>query len=139
MVLMDIILGIMLFLCCIGFIFGIWLFFDSEWEAGFSVLCISFIGALIFSAPILVLDKGSGATMGEITSVDKNFYGTTALYVKTSETEQEKYCIEDVTLAAQAPDYIGKKVKITYGERVGLYSVTKCSQAPVETIELVEE
>ena len=139
MVLLDIILGIMLFLCFIGFIFAIWLFFDSEIEAGFAMLCISFVGALIFAAPILVLDRGSGATVGEVTSVDKNFYGTTALYIKTSETEQEKYCIENETLAAQAPDYIGKKVKITYGERVGIYSVAKCSQAPVDTIELVEE
>ena len=57
------------------------------------VLTISLcIGLLI---PFTVIDKGAGSTVGEITSVDKNFFGTTAVYIKTSEISQEKYCIED--------------------------------------------
>lgn len=87
----------------------------------------------------LVIDKGSGNTVGIITSVDKNFFGTTAVYIKTSETEQEKYCIEfDEKLENKAKELIDKKVKISYGERVGLYSTGKCSQAPIEKIELVD-
>ena len=40
--------------------------------------------------PFVVLDKSSGSTIGTVTSVDKNFFGTTAIYIKTSETTQEK-------------------------------------------------
>lgn len=87
--------------------------------------------------PFLVVDKGAGSTIGEITSVDKNFFGTTAVYVKTSETSQETYCIEDEEVANKAQELIGKRVRIYYGERVGLYSTGKCSQAPVSKIEEV--
>jgi len=102
-------------------------------------ICYVFFG-LILLLPFIVIDKGSGSTIGTITSVDKNFFGTTALYIKTSETTQEKYCIEfDEQLENKAKELIGKKVKIEYGERVGLYSTSKCSQAPVEYIEKVEQ
>lgn len=85
----------------------------------------------------LVVDKGAGSTIGEITSVDKNFFGTTAVYVKTSETSQETYCIENEEIVNKAQELIGKRVRIYYGERVGLYSTGKCSQAPVSKIEEV--
>lgn len=89
--------------------------------------------------PFIVIDKHSGATIGTITSVDKNFFGTTALYIKTAENKEEEYCIEfDEELEAQANKYIGEKVKISYGKRVGFYSTGKCSQAPIEKIELLE-
>lgn len=89
--------------------------------------------------PFLVIDKSSGSTIGTITSVDKNFFGTTSIYIKTSENSQEQYCIEfDEDLENKAKEYIGKDVKVSYGTRVGFYSTGKCSQAPIETIELVE-
>lgn len=89
--------------------------------------------------PFVVIDKHSGATIGTITSVDKNFFGTTAIYIKTTENKEEEYCIEfDEGLETQANKYIGKKVKISYGKRVGFYSTGKCSQAPIEKIELLE-
>lgn len=96
------------------------------------IAILSFIGCFF-----LVIDKGAGSTIGEITSVDKNFFGTTAVYVKTSETSQETYCIEDEEIVNKAQELIGKRVKIYYGERVGLYSTGKCSQAPVSKIEEV--
>lgn len=108
-----------------------------------------FVIALIFGGlvvigleflPFVVIDKASGSTIGTITSVDKNFFGTTALYIKTTETNEEEYCIEfDEKLENQAKELIGKKVKITYGKRVGLYSTGKCSEAPVDTIEVLED
>ena len=58
--------------------------------------------------------------------------------LKTSETAQEEYCVEDIELAAQATELIGKKVKVSYGERVGIYSVGRCSEAPIDVIEVVE-
>lgn len=88
--------------------------------------------------PFLTIDK-AGTTVGEITSVDKNFFGTHAIYIKTSETKQEKYCTESLDVTKIAVNNIGKKVKIKYNTRVGLYSTGACSQAPVIKIELVEE
>ena len=89
--------------------------------------------------PFIVLDKASGNTIGTITSVDKNFFGTTALYIKTTETNEEKYCIEfNENLESKAKELIGKKVKISYGKRVGFYLTGKCHQAPIETIEEME-
>jgi hypothetical protein len=103
---------------------------------GIFLICIFFAG--IFTLPFIIIDKGSGSTIGTITSIDKNFFGTTALYIKTSETSQEKYCIENSDIVEQATLLIGEKVKISYGERVGLYSTGKCSYAPIDSIEKIE-
>ena len=89
--------------------------------------------------PFLTIDKASGTTIGTITSVDRNFFGTHAIYIKTSETEQEKYCTEDIDITKIAVNNIGKKAKIKYNTRVGLYSTGACSEAPVINIEIVEE
>lgn len=101
-------------------------------------VCYLFVIAITIK-PFVVLDKASGSTIGLITSVDKNFFGTTAVYVKTSETEQEKYCIENEDISKQAKELIGKNVKIEYGTRVGFYSTGKCNQAPISKIEIIEE
>lgn len=100
------------------------------------ILTISLCICLL--VPFVVIDKGAGTTIGEITSVDKNFFGTTAVYIKTSETNQEKYCIENENIALKAQDLIGKKVRVYYGERVGLYSTDKCSMAPIDKLIEVE-
>lgn len=132
--LIIVILGIIIFGLALTFCDGYGTFIES-----ISIFLVFLAIAGIFCLPFIVIDKGSGATIGEITSVDKNYFGTTAVYIKTSETEQEKYCIEDDFVAAQAKEYIGKKVKISYGERVGIYSTGKCSQAPVTYIEEIFE
>lgn len=107
------------------------------------MICGAFITWLILTGicilPFLTIDKAAGTTVGEITSVDKNFFGTHAIYIKTSETEQEKYCTESLDVTKIAVNNIGKKVKIKYNTRVGLYSTGACSEAPVIKIELVEE
>lgn len=112
----------------------------SEW--GFaSIMFWMFylsLGWLIYGLPFAVLDRGSGNTVGTITSVDKNFFGTTAIYVKTSETNQEKYCIENEDIADLAKTLIDKKVKISYGERIGMYSTGQCHQAPIDKIETID-
>ena len=137
---LDFILGV---LCLGSFIGGLVLCVcainDGEGEC--CIYIIPVFGLLMFLTGMgfIVLDRGSGATIGEITSVDKNFFGTTAVYIKTSETEQEEYCIENNEVADQAKELIGKKVKVSYGERVGIYSTGRCSQAPIEKIEVVNE
>ena len=107
----------------IGGVFVMWLVI-----CGF-IFCVSFVS----------IDKKSGSTVGTITSVDKNFFGTTALYIKTTETTEEQYCIEDNKLAEIAKENIGKKVRISYGTRVGIYSTGACDNAPVDIIEIINE
>ncbi len=131
-------IGITLFIC--GLIILVMGFVDDEKILGI----VMFISMLIFAffvgiLPFIQIDRGSGSTIGTITSVDKNFFGTTAIYIKTSETEQEKYCIEDEGVTEQAKELIGKKVKIDYGTRVGLYSTGRCSSAPIEKIEEINK
>lgn len=136
---LDIILLILILICVIGGIVLLILAIVDD-EIGTGVMCCLFCLFLagLCTLPFVVLDKASGSTMGTLTSVDKNFFGTTAVYIKTSETEQEEYCIEfNDKLEEQAKNLIGKKIIITYGERIGLYSTTKCSQAPIESIEMI--
>lgn len=137
---LDIILIIVIIIVFIGgLVFSILCWVEHETSLGFGSLFASLVIAGLLILPFVVLDKGSGSTIGIITSVDKNFFGTTAIYVKTSETTQETYCVEfNEKLIEKAKEMIGKEVKISYGERVGLYSTGKCSQAPVEKIEIFE-
>lgn len=84
-------------------------------------------------------DLKSGSTIGTITSVDRNFFGQSySIYIKTTETTEEKYCTEKDEITWKARDLIGKRVKITYGTRVGLYSTGQCDDAPIDSLEEVE-
>jgi hypothetical protein len=102
----------------------------------YGIVALIIQGILLF--PFVALDKSSGSTVGKITSVDKNFWGTTAIYIKVNETKEEEYCAEDEEIIEIAKEYLGKNVKISYGTRVGLYHLNQCRQAPVEKIELEE-
>lgn len=130
-ILTIIVMAIILLFGIMALIYGF-----AEDDAPFGCICFG-IAAVIFGAllPIfIVIDRSSGSTIGVITSVDKNFFGTTAVYVKTSETTQEKYCVEDDDVAEKAMQLIGKEVKVEYGTRVGIYSITKCNEAPIDKI-----
>lgn len=108
---------------------------EGIYEAFILLIVAGVIGYILVS-PFLALDKASGSTVGKITSVDKNFFGTTAIYIKVNETKEEEYCAEDEKIIEIAKEYIGKNVKISYGTRVGLYHLNQCRQAPIEKIEL---
>ena len=137
---LDIILIILVIITLVGgIVISILAWVDGEIGLGFGMLFMAIFISSMFALPFIVLDNEAGSTIGTITSVDKNFFGTTAVYVKTSETTQEKLCIEDKELSEQAKSLIGKEVKVSYGTRVGLYSKGKCSQAPIEKIEVVSE
>lgn len=139
---MYICLFLAIILLIIGAALSINAFRDGFFEGvEISLGCFILFGlvAAILAAPFIVLDKSSGVTIGKITSVDKNFWGTTAIYIKTSETEQEKYCAESENVINKAKEYIGKDVKITYGTRVGFYHLDECHSAPIDTIELLNE
>ena len=116
-------------------------YYIKDYETWFGVFMAIFILAFE-GVPIYyfgVFDKGAGSTIGTITSVDRNFFGTTSIYIKTSENSQERYCIEDDDIVNQAHELIGQDVKISYGTRVGLYSTNKCHSAPVEEIEAIDD
>lgn len=113
---------------------------DGDIAIGITVfVCGMFLIFFISIMPFMVIDKASGITIGEITSVDRNFFGTTALFIKVNEATQEEVCIENKELAKKAYNLIGKRVKVTYGTRVGMYSTGKCYEAPIKSIELVKE
>ena len=137
---LDIIIIIVIAIITLGAI-GVVLMAIQEHEAG--VIGGVFITWLVLTGvcvvPFLTIDKAAGTTVGEITAVDRNFFGTHSIYIKTSETEQEKYCTESFDITKIAVNNIGKKVKIKYNTRVGLYSTGACNEAPVIKIELVEE
>lgn len=138
---LDVFLIICILIVVIG---GLTLFklsikYDGIDDTTIIIFVLTIGAAVVLCAPFIVIDKGSGSTIGEVTSVDKNFFGTTAVYIKTSETAQERYCVEDSKVAEQAKELIGKKVKISYDERVGIYSTSKCGEAPIDHIEEVKE
>lgn len=110
---------------------------EEDLEVVFGLIVMRIIAPVILLAPFIALDKSSGQTIGTITSVDKNFFGSTAIWVKTSETEQEKYCAENEKVIEHAKELIGKKVKISYGTRVGLYPLDKCHEAPIDESPMV--
>lgn len=137
-------LDIILIILILGFIItGIILLVIGTKEDDVFNGCCCLAGCLFISfcltIPFIKMDAGSGSTIGTITSVDKNFFGTTAVFIKTSETAQEEYCIEDEEVAQIARDSIGKNVKFYYGERIGIFSTGRCDNAPVEKIEVISE
>jgi hypothetical protein len=137
---LDIILIILIIVCVVGGIALLILGCTADDAGGgirLFIVAIFIAGLLVL--PFVHIDKSSGSTIGTITSVDKNFFGTTAIYIKTSETSQEKYCIENSDIVEQAKELIGEKVKVSYGERIGLYSTGKCSSAPIDKIEELEK
>ena len=139
---MIVLISLAIIILLIWIIFSVMAFIDDVVE-GFLFLFVGFITALIIDlfilSPVLVLDRSSGMTIGTITSVDKNYWGSTAIYLKTSETTQEKYCAENEDIIEFAKNHIGKKVRIGYGERIGIYKLSQCDQAPIEHIEIWEE
>ena len=82
---------------------------EYEFVGGCSVVSL-FLCAFVVLIFFFVCDKSAGVTQGYITSVDKNFFGTTAIFIKTSESLQEEYCIEDDKIVDIANENIGKKL-----------------------------
>ena len=93
---LDIILIILITIILVGgVVISILAWIDGEIGFGFGLIFTALFISSMLTLPFIVLDRGAGSTIGTITSVDKNFFGTTAVYVKTSETTQEKLCIEN--------------------------------------------
>lgn len=141
MVWFDVLL-IILVVAIIGALIGINMYMikDDMFSIGslFGSIFTAIIIIYVIMLPMIVVDPHSGYTVGEITSVDKNTFGSTAVYVKTTNNKEEKYCVETDEKAKEAAELIGKKVKISYGKRIGIYSVSKCDRAPIDSFEETE-
>ena len=137
---LDILLIIIIAIIIIGaIVIAAMAFLEGEIGCGFGAIGVGLLLAFIVSIPFIAMDKKSGVTIGQITSVDQSFWGVcTNVYIKTTENNEEMYCVEDTKVAQDARDNIGKLVKITYGQRIGLYSVTRCHEAPIDKIEVLE-
>lgn len=112
-------------------------------EEGIEGFYVGIIGLIIcggigcaICSPFIAIDKASGTTIGTITAVDKNFFGTYTIYLKTAENNEDKYCAENEEIVAQAKENVGNKVQLYYGERIGLYHLNQCRQAPIDKIEV---
>ena len=136
----DILLIIIMVIIILGaIILSAMAFLEGEISTGFGAIFVGLFLVGVVSVPFIALDKKSGMTIGTITSVDKNFFGeSTSVYIKTTENKEEKYCVEDSRVIEDAKKNIGKIVKITYGQRVGFYSITRCHDAPIDSIEFME-
>ena len=110
---------------------------DFEINTSLGVLLVFIIALLLL--PHIAVDKSSGTTVGIITAVDKNFFGTYTIYLKTTEQKEDEYCVESEEIVKIAKDGLNKKVQLFYGERVGLYELNQCKSAPVDKIELMED
>lgn len=112
---------------------------DVSGAFGSFLVWLAIVG-LISLVSFVAFDMRSGSTTGVITSVDRNTFGQShAIYIKTTETIEEKYCAESDEIIHHARLLIGKRVRINYGTRVGFYSTGRCHDAPIDSIEEVVE
>ena len=123
----------------LGIALSIWMAKDFEFGGCIGAVVVTAVLIFVILTPMIVIDPHSGYTVGEITSVDKNTFGSTSVYIKTTNNKEEKYCVETDEKAEEAASLIGKKVKISYGKRVGIYPMSKCDQSPIEKFEAISE
>ena len=102
---------------------------------GFCICICCFIVLVILVPRILVIDTLSGTVVGELYEVDRDTFGTYKVYIKTEDTEKRVYCIEDEDLALRTKELKGRVIKAEYKKRVGIYSLDKCNQAPIISVE----
>ena len=105
------------------------------------LLIMLFAGTtLIFGlTQVLVIDKNADMTTGVLVGMERSPLGSTTIYIRTGDSEQRHYCIEDEELIYFAKEHLGETVRVGWGERVGFYSLNKCRQAPIIYIERWED
>ena len=91
----------------------------------------------MFAIPFIVVDTNNKTIEGILTNVEKNWYGTYTIYIRTD--KNEKYCVENKDIINMANELIGREVIIGKGTREGMYGITKCHEAPITHIERVKD
>lgn len=105
------------------------------------ILIMLFAGAtFIFGlTQVLVIDRNADMTIGVLVGIEREPFGRAYVYIKTEDSEQRRYCMEDEDLIAFAKEHTGEVVRVGWGDRVGFYPLNKCKQAPIIHIERWEE
>lgn len=88
---------------------------------------------------VLVIDKNADMAVGTLVGIEKEPLGSVSVYIRTGDSEQRRYCMEDEELIQFAKEHIGEVVRVGWGDRVGFYPLNKCRQAPIIHIERWEE
>ena len=91
----------------------------------------------MFAISFIVVDTNNKTIEGILTNVEKNWYGTYTIYIRTD--KNEKYCVENKDIINMANELIGREVIIGKGTREGMYGITKCHEAPITHIERVKD
>ena len=100
-------------------------------------IIILLMAMCIFVIPFIVVDTDNKTIEGTLTNVEKNWYGTYTIYIRTD--KNEKYCVENKDIINMANELIGREVIIGKGTREGMYGITKCHEAPITHIERVKD
>lgn len=112
-----------------------------------NISLISYIFIMLFAGitfifgltQVLVIDKNADMTIGILVGIEKEPLGSTSVYIRTGDSEQRRYCMEDEELIQFAKKHLGETIRVGWGDRVGFYSLNKCKQAPIIHIERWEE
>ena len=88
---------------------------------------------------VLVIDKNADMTVGVLVGMEREPLGSVSVYIRTGDSEQKHYCMEDEELIHFAKEHLGEVVRVGWGDRVGFYPLNKCRQAPIIHIERWEE
>ena len=103
---------------------------------------IMIFGALVLAMAVpqvFVIDRDPDMTIGVLVGMEENPFGTYTLYIRNNDSDQKHYCMEDPDIIAFAKTLIGETVRVGWGERVGIYPLEKCNQAPIIHIERWED
>lgn len=113
------------------------------------ILIILSIGILIFGCfhGFINYPKTEGSHVGIVTAVDLEgiYFRRYEVYLKssgyTNQSDETVYKIYDYEneLAQQLKEYLGKKVKLTYGHDGGYIGWKSCGTYHIKSVELVEE
>jgi len=88
---------------------------------------------------VLVIDKNADMTIGVLVGMEREPLGSVSVYIRTGDSEQRHYCMEDEELIQFAKEHLGETVRVGWGDRVGFYPLNKCRQAPIIHIERWED
>lgn len=106
----------------------------------FYLIMIFGVLVLLMAVPqVLVIDKNPDMTIGILVGIDENPFGTYTVYIRNNDSEQKHYCMEDRDIIEYTKTLLGETVRVGWGERVGIYPLEKCNQAPIIHIERWED
>ena len=103
---------------------------------------IMIFGTLVLAMAVpqvLVIDRDPDMSIGVLVGMEENPFGTYTVFIRTNDSDQRHYCMEDPDIIAFAKTLVGETVRVGWGERVGIYPLEKCNQAPIIHIERWED